>query len=55
MRQAEAEEREALAVALREGCCPVCGKALAEPGYGSGKLADGLFCSLRCLSEFWYN
>ena len=54
MRQAAAEELELLAIALRDGYCPVCGQTLTKPGYGSGKIADGLFCSLRCFSDFWY-
>ena len=53
-RQAEADERELLALALEEGYCPACGKPLTAPGYGSGSLSDGLFCSLRCFGDYWY-
>ena len=28
--------------------CDLCGEPLSGPGYGSGSLADGLYCSLTC-------
>lgn len=34
------------------GVCPRCGKELDGPGYGSGRLADGVFCSLSCFADF---
>jgi hypothetical protein len=34
-----------------EGPCELCGEAIPKGGgYGSGSLADGLFCSLRCYA-----
>lgn len=54
VRRAEEERTGLLTSALRGGYCPKCGKILTEPGYGTGRLADGLFCSFRCFSDFWY-
>jgi hypothetical protein len=31
-------------------CCDLCGEPLSAPGYGSGALADGLYCSLTCYA-----
>ncbi len=31
-------------------CCDLCGEPLSGPGYGSGALADGLYCSLTCYA-----
>ena len=36
---------------LRE-VCPRCGQPLGDDRVGSGSLADGVFCSLACLSSF---
>lgn len=36
------------------GVCPGCGRELTKPGYGTGSNADGNFCSLACLADFWY-
>lgn len=47
--------REAAAIALRLGVCPKCGAELTETRrYGSGSLADGIFCSLSCMSTYHY-
>ncbi|MEZ4671471.1 MAG: hypothetical protein R3E39_26505 [Anaerolineae bacterium] len=33
--------------------CPQCGKSLEEKfKYGTGRLIDGVFCSLDCFSEY---
>jgi len=34
--------------------CPSCGRQIVEAGHGSGRLDDGLFCSLDCFAEFHY-
>ena len=38
--------------ARRRGVCPNCGLPLGTKTVGSGSLADGVFCSLTCLSQF---
>ena len=38
----------------RLGVCPNCGKEVLGDGYGTGSIKDGYFCSMNCLSEFWY-
>ena len=40
--------------ARRLGVCPACGREMNEPGYGSGAIADGNFCSLECFANYWY-
>ena len=52
--KAEAERRQTARISIQLGVCPQCGAALVRPGYGSGSLADGLFCSLDCFGRFWY-
>jgi len=38
---------------LEEGRCPNCGLVFEKKhGYGSGRLDDGLFCSLDCFAVF---
>jgi len=35
--------------------CPACGRPLPPSGgYGTGRLADGLYCSLDCLAAVVY-
>lgn len=48
-------KREAAAIARRLGVCPACGKKLDGPGYGTGRIADGDFCSLNCVADYWYS
>lgn len=40
--------------ARERGVCPHC-ESRVEPGtgVGSGRRADGLFCSLKCFAEFY--
>jgi hypothetical protein len=49
-----ARKREAAAAARRLGVCPACGAELDGPGYGTGRIADGDFCSLACVADYWY-
>lgn len=38
------------------GVCPVCGKQLdAKNRYGSGRIAEGVCCSLECYANFRYS
>ena len=40
-----------LASCLEKGVCPTCGRRLTPTGrYGTGALADGIYCSLKCFS-----
>lgn len=48
-------DREMLAASRLAGICPVCGKPVEGGGYGTGRVADGLFCSLDCLAVYWYS
>lgn len=34
--------------------CPHCHRDFGCAGYGSGALAEGLFCSLQCFASYWY-
>jgi hypothetical protein len=45
-RQAQIED------ACRRGVCPNCGEPLGNRQVGTGSLAEGVFCSLGCLSQF---
>jgi hypothetical protein len=45
-------KQERIAAAAREGNCPECGCRLDRDRIGSGRLADGVFCSLDCLASF---
>jgi hypothetical protein len=50
-------KQQRIAEAAREESCPQCGRPLGrtpEEGHriGSGRLADGVFCSLGCFAEF---
>jgi hypothetical protein len=47
-------DRERLAVSRLAGVCPVCERPIDGGGYGSGRIADGLFCSLECFAVYWY-
>lgn len=46
--------RESLAVHRLAGECPQCAAPVGEDAYGTGRVADGLFCSLSCLADYWY-
>ena len=48
-------DRELLATCRLAGVCPVCGQPVEGGGYGTGRIADGLFCSLNCLADYWYS
>lgn len=56
MRPDVAEQKRQIAATSRAlHVCPQCGRDLPGPGYGTGSNADGNFCSLRCLGDFWYS
>ena len=44
-------DREMLAACRLAGVCPVDGKPIEGGGYGTGRIADGIFCSLDCLAS----
>jgi hypothetical protein len=46
------DKREQIEDARLREICPHCGKPLGDDRVGSGSLADGVFCSLACLSSF---
>jgi hypothetical protein len=47
-------ERMYLARAWEDGVCPRCGKKVtAKDRVGSGRRADGGFCSLQCYAEYY--
>jgi hypothetical protein len=46
------DKQDRIEDARRRGVCPNCGAALGSERVGSGSVADGVFCSLGCLSEF---
>jgi len=48
----EEQKRRRIEAAREHEVCPNCGKALDEERVGSGRLADGVFCSLGCLAAF---
>jgi len=54
MPRVEPPDRVQLAAARLRNRCPMCGEPLGEAPYGTGRIADGSFCSLRCLSEYHY-
>ena len=47
-------DRELLAASRLAGICPVCQRPIEGGGYGTGRLADGLFDSLDCVAIYWY-
>jgi hypothetical protein len=47
----DAARRAALEVCRERGLCPNCGADVAT-GWGSGSLADGIFCSFDCFAKF---
>ena len=48
----QSEKRAAIAEAARNDSCPHCHQPLGEERVGSGRFADGVFCSLDCLGTF---
>lgn len=47
------DQRERVEEARRLDVCPQCGVQLTEKNrVGSGSFADGVFCSLECLTTF---
>lgn len=34
-----------------QGVCPSCGGP-CSPGFGTGRMSDGVFCSLECFRSF---
>jgi hypothetical protein len=46
------DRRAKIDEALERDVCPQCGKPLAGDRVGTGSLADGVFCSLKCIAEF---
>jgi hypothetical protein len=46
------EPAKLIAAAAVEGRCPQCGVLLGSARFGSGRLADGVFCSLTCFAAF---
>ena len=49
------EERAArLKAALAANVCPQCGTDLTDRArYGTGRIAEGYFCSLECVAGFY--
>lgn len=46
-------EQEYLAQCRRDGICPRCQKPIPPgAGHGTGRHADGLFCSLDCFATY---
>lgn len=46
------DQRQRIEAARNNETCPRCGRALPEDRVGTGRLADGVFCSLDCQVEF---
>jgi hypothetical protein len=47
------DQRASIRDAAERNVCPRCGKPLErEERIGSGRVADGVFCSLGCYAEF---
>jgi hypothetical protein len=47
-----AEEKRRRIAEANPDSCPQCGQPLGEDRIGSGRLADGIFCSLDCIAIF---
>jgi hypothetical protein len=52
----EEQTQDLIRYGYRLNVCPNCLAPIPKRGggYGSGRLADGLFCSLKCFGDFWY-
>jgi hypothetical protein len=49
----ELTKRERIQRGLETNSCPGCGRTFTGgPVYGTGAVADGRFCGLRCFSDF---
>lgn len=48
-------DRQLLAACRLADICPVCERPIEGGGYGTGRIADGLFCSLDHVAEYWYS
>jgi hypothetical protein len=48
----EAAKRKRISEGLEQETCPNCGKPLGRDRVGSGRHADGVFCSLGCQVTF---
>lgn len=46
------DKRERVRLAREEEVCPQCGRSLDASRVGTGAFADGVFCSLECLTTF---
>jgi hypothetical protein len=51
----DAARRDQIARAGELGVCPNCDKPLGEDRVGSGRLSDGVFCSLDCIAMFHHD
>lgn len=53
LRSLSAEARRLyLAHCLESNICPTCGAAtIGRSRYGTGALADGIYCSMKCFSQ----
>lgn len=49
---AVSDGQERILLAARQDSCPQCLVSLGSERVGSGRLADGIFCSLDCLVAF---
>jgi hypothetical protein len=55
-RELSAEDRLRVRASAEAGICPACSGALrADAGVGTGRLDDGLYCSLACLASVIYD
>jgi hypothetical protein len=48
----EAAKRKLIEEGLKHETCPNCGNPLGRDRVGSGRHADGVFCSLGCQAKF---
>ena len=54
-RKSDAADIVRLRACAEQKLCPSCGQEYdVGRGYGSGRLDDGLFCSLDCFAKFHY-
>lgn len=48
----QAARKDRISAAATAGRCPECWGTLRADRVGSGRIADGIFCSLDCFSTF---
>jgi len=48
----QTSKTERVGAAARQDRCPQCWSVLGSGRVGSGRLSDGVFCNLTCLSTF---